>query len=266
VFKIYLIKNTVNEKIYVGKTSRTIEKRWQEHVWKANGTKRLYALDKAIRKYGSDAFVVREIDSCNNEFGANLLEAAYIMMYMAQDKDLGYNLALGGQGCLPSSEVLKKRTAAIKRAWETRPELRENHSRIFKGRKHGPMSPEARENMSKAHLGTKTTEAARRKQSEAGKRRFQDPSLREKMRRIHLGKKLSPERCEAIRQRQLGRKLSDETKQKLRLSHTGKNLRRPDVSLATIMPLRTQGWSLRKIARQLNTNHGLIRKRLGPNG
>jgi hypothetical protein len=50
IFKIYSIINIVNRKIYVGKTSKTIEQRWQSHVDNANCNQRFYFY-RAIRKY-----------------------------------------------------------------------------------------------------------------------------------------------------------------------------------------------------------------------
>ena len=55
---IYIIKNNVNGKIYIGK-SIDIEKRWKEHIKEAynpNSYGYNTLLNKAIRKYGEDNF------------------------------------------------------------------------------------------------------------------------------------------------------------------------------------------------------------------
>ncbi len=99
MFTIYLIKNTVNDKCYVGKTSKTTAARWQEHI-NESGRKSNRHLYNAIRKYGISAFTIREIDTAQTEAEANALENAYICLYMTDDSTLGYNLTLGGDGVL----------------------------------------------------------------------------------------------------------------------------------------------------------------------
>lgn len=55
---IYKVTNTINGKIYVGQTIRTIKKRWKQHVYSAyHETKEHNApIQYAIRKYGECAF------------------------------------------------------------------------------------------------------------------------------------------------------------------------------------------------------------------
>ena len=60
---IYKIINDVNDKIYIGKTECSIEKRFKEHckdAFKERNEKRpLYA---AMKKYGIDHFHIEEIE------------------------------------------------------------------------------------------------------------------------------------------------------------------------------------------------------------
>lgn len=52
---IYLITNNINKKKYVGKTTQSIEKRWQEHISESKREKReIRPLYRAIRKYKKD--------------------------------------------------------------------------------------------------------------------------------------------------------------------------------------------------------------------
>ena len=52
---IYLLRNTVNGKVYIGKTTLGIRQRWKGHQKDA---KRITTrtITRAIRKYGPDAF------------------------------------------------------------------------------------------------------------------------------------------------------------------------------------------------------------------
>ena len=65
---IYKVTNTVNGKLYIGQTSRTIEVRWREHIQDAFGrnNKGFFALHRAIKKYGKDAFKIEQIEECDS--------------------------------------------------------------------------------------------------------------------------------------------------------------------------------------------------------
>lgn len=60
---IYLIRNSVNDMIYVGSTTQTIEKRWKNHVKHAREGRKSGLLED-IREFGEEKFSVEEIDSC----------------------------------------------------------------------------------------------------------------------------------------------------------------------------------------------------------
>ena len=93
---IYKITNNINNKIYIGKTYKTIEERFQEHIRdskKENNEKRpLYA---AMKKYGLKNFSIEQIEECSN----SLLSAKeiYWIGYFDSYKN-GYNATLGGDG------------------------------------------------------------------------------------------------------------------------------------------------------------------------
>lgn len=94
--KIYIITNDINDKVYVGKTEFSIEKRFQEHCrdcLKERCEKRpLYA---AMRKYGTEHFSIRELESCSTE-DAPLREQYWIGFYKGYEE--GYNATFGGDG------------------------------------------------------------------------------------------------------------------------------------------------------------------------
>ena len=94
--KIYKIVNDINEKIYVGKTESSLEKRFTEHCkdsQKREEEKRpLYA---AMRKYGIEHFSIELIEECDIEM-ASLREQYWIGFYKGYAD--GYNATLGGDG------------------------------------------------------------------------------------------------------------------------------------------------------------------------
>ena len=64
--RIYKIVNDVNSKVYVGKTTFTLEKRFKEHL--SDATKRVEEqrpLYNAINKYGAEHFSIVLIEECD---------------------------------------------------------------------------------------------------------------------------------------------------------------------------------------------------------
>ena len=95
---IYLIKNNVNNKVYIGQTIRTINKRWQGHVYLVGkSNKELY---KDMEIYGIHSFTIKEIEKCENS-KLNDREKYYIRLYDSFNN--GYNNTLGGSGSSTSN-------------------------------------------------------------------------------------------------------------------------------------------------------------------
>lgn len=93
---IYKIYNDINDKLYIGKTTKTIEDRWKEHVYAA-----LYREDKnfllynAIKKYGIKYFHIAQIEECPTDI-LNDREKFWIQYYNSYNN--GYNMTEGGDG------------------------------------------------------------------------------------------------------------------------------------------------------------------------
>jgi len=100
---IYKITNIKNGKIYIGQTSRTISKRWKQHVINAHKNNNLEYQNKfhrAIRKYGAGGFIVEEQEEINasneKELHKKLNDAETKWISYFNSKDNGYNSSLGG--------------------------------------------------------------------------------------------------------------------------------------------------------------------------
>ena len=64
---IYIIKNMVNNKVYIGQ-SVNIDKRWYDHINALdNHSHYNYHLQAAWDKYGKDAFVFDVVELCGKE-------------------------------------------------------------------------------------------------------------------------------------------------------------------------------------------------------
>ena len=99
---IYKITNSINGKVYIGKTSNTIETRWAEHKRdsrKERCEKR--PLYDAMNKYGIDNFQIEEIEEVENDEIACERESYWIdyyHSYVGYDDCKGYNATKGGDG------------------------------------------------------------------------------------------------------------------------------------------------------------------------
>ena len=96
---IYLITNVVNDKKYIGKTTKHNPfDRWKEHKNTArlnNKQAQSMPILRAIRKYGADSFIFTLIEECPDET-VNDRERHYIQEYNTYN--YGYNITLGGDG------------------------------------------------------------------------------------------------------------------------------------------------------------------------
>lgn len=114
---IYLIRNKVNNKIYIGQTTRGFNRRYPcggegiERVHKYylmnlkydDGSVNMHLL-KAIEKYGHDSFEINEeFDIAYNLKELNRLEYMYIKAYNSTSQKYGYNIKHGGDNHKHSS-------------------------------------------------------------------------------------------------------------------------------------------------------------------
>lgn len=100
---IYKITNLVNNKCYIGKTERTIKKRWKEHLKNCKNLD--LPLYRALNKYGIDKFQIEQLEECASE-KVDDRETYWITYYNSCEQ--GYNCTLGGEGgllYLPEEEI-----------------------------------------------------------------------------------------------------------------------------------------------------------------
>ena len=67
VSRIYKIVNDVNNKVYIGKTSDTIEARFKSHCYDSTRDQiKNHPLYKAFNKYGVEHFSIHLIEECDS--------------------------------------------------------------------------------------------------------------------------------------------------------------------------------------------------------
>lgn len=90
---VYIIRNTVNNKVYVGSTINSFSKRWCCHRKRLNkGIHHSAHLQSAWNKYGSSSFNF-EIVEVVHPTKCREREKYYIELYKATNPKLGYNVA-----------------------------------------------------------------------------------------------------------------------------------------------------------------------------
>lgn len=240
--RIYLIRNLITGKVYVGKTRRLLDHRWKEHLRQMRvGRNALY---KAMRKHGAASFCIEEIEVTFAttkhalDKKLNILEQACIQTHNSVSPN-GYNLTLGGDGGETSSRNAYIRKYGFRRGaqeWEIERVLRSNRvsgeNNPFWGKTH---TPEVRRLLSSKLRG----------------RKYSD-------------KYTNPEHVKNLRrQARLGSSLSDTTKNKIRETKLQeKNPQYVRISFLQIAKLYYSGKRVEDIAKTLNVGQGVIKSRL----
>lgn len=179
MYYIYLIINKVNNKKYVGYTSKHYRTRFSQHISssKRNNTKVLY---KAMRKYGIENFEVRPISSATTLEMIKLFEQRIIFALDTYSKK-GYNRTSGGDGSGPHTEEHKQ------------------YMRVLMTNRH--FSEETRKKMSESAKGKEKSEDFKKQVSQKLKN---DPDIKDRNRIAGIfshykrGNKIKPENLKLI--------------------------------------------------------------------
>lgn len=86
---IYKITNIQNNKMYIGQTIGTLEKRWNRHCTDAENNILNTHFARAIRKYGKESFITEIIDTATTQKELSAKERYWIQYYDATNN--GYN-------------------------------------------------------------------------------------------------------------------------------------------------------------------------------
>lgn len=129
---IYVIENKINNKKYVGATTRKLSERKIEHFSKLNcGSHPNDKLQNSWNKYGSDNFVFKKIDNANTLDELDFLEEKYISEFGH------YNLLEGGIKNFRHSEETKEKLSeslsgnknTFGKTWKQKERIRKNRSK-----------------------------------------------------------------------------------------------------------------------------------------
>ncbi len=195
---IYMARNEMNGKCYVGKTEKSLDYRKYSHLWGALHESNSYFC-KAIRKYGSSAFVWSILFEVEDKY-LNRWEKYYIKRLGAKVPN-GYNLTDGGDGIPNPSPAIRAKIGDANRGRivpdKVRAVHRENSKRMWRDPRFrlrmylsqiGKInSPETRIKIGNAlrgkpsgMLGKHQSAETRNRHRECSIRLWQDPVYREK--------------------------------------------------------------------------------------
>lgn len=107
---VYLAKNKITGKCYVGVTTKTLEDRIFAHINKANFKKSYF--QQSLKKYGKSNFEFSIIDNAASEIELFEKEKNWIKIYDTFNK--GYNLTEGGGGITNMSQEIKDKISKTK--------------------------------------------------------------------------------------------------------------------------------------------------------
>lgn len=202
---IYKVTNTLNGKVYVGQTVKTLKERWAKHLSDKSGC---LGIKSALKKYGPENFTIEQIDQAESLEELNKKESEWIAI-IGSLSPFGYNLTTGGDHYRLSQESRDKMSKSL-----TGRKLSKSHiEKMSERMRNRIVSQETREKTSKRCKG-KTTWAK-------GKKFTADH--RAKISAASVGKVVSEETKQKLSDHFKGHKQSQETLEKRRQTCIHKN-------------------------------------------
>ncbi len=146
---VYLIRNLVNNKVYVGQTKNFNQRKYGHRYAMKKGVER--PLYRAMRKYGFENFTFEVLEECTDE-SINEREQHWVVQFDSFNPERGYNLTSGGNQDTNVSEETKRKLSESLRGksktdehkrrisdsrmgWEgLRGDRNPNHRRVIEGR------------------------------------------------------------------------------------------------------------------------------------
>lgn len=114
---IYIIRNTVNDKVYIGQTTVDVKTRFSQHCKNSTIKNRHYKLYNAMKKYGKDNFYCDVLEKNVNINDLDDREIFFINKYNSFEN--GYNSTKGGDGRTINNEYDEKEIVRLYRSGES---------------------------------------------------------------------------------------------------------------------------------------------------
>jgi len=145
---IYIIKNKINNKVYVGQTWRSLQERFSQH--KRDG--KCLKLHRAFKKYGKNNFKINLCITAHSQEILDYWECFFIEKYDSIKN--GYNIRYGGSRGMLANSTKEKIAKALKGNTNSKDrKLSKIHKqRISKAHKGKKFSENHKEKLSNSHL------------------------------------------------------------------------------------------------------------------
>ena len=213
---IYKTTNLINGKIYVGKDTHN------KSSYLGSGL----ILQKAVKKYGKENFKKEILEICYSIEELSNREIYWIRKLDSCNKEIGYNISLGGKGGdnftqNPNKEEIRAKISRSNTGRKMSEDWKKKNSERQIGRKISKETIEKRRIKLKGRI---ITSDHRKKLSEANKGKKMSEEIKQKISKSLSGRRLSPEHIEKLTHIRIGHHLSDETKNKISASETGKKM------------------------------------------
>lgn len=204
---IYIIKNKINNKCYIGKSKNVKNRLQYGHLRLLNNNKHYNEyLQYSWNKYGSINFEFNIIEECE-EKELNEKEKYWIKYYKSNNREYGYNLTSGGDGLNNPNEEVRAKMSRWQQgkclSYTTRKKISnalKGENNPFYGKNH---SIETKEKISASRTGQLLSEESIRKRtesrknfkfSEESKLKMSNSAKNKKINKLRMGKKNKQDR------------------------------------------------------------------------
>lgn len=161
---IYKIMNIVNNKVYIGQTTKKyVNYRFSNHIYELNKKEHHNEhLQRSWDKYGKKCFKFEIVEIWATLDDLNKREIYWIAHFKATDPKFGYNIALGGKGTHSVSPLTRQKLSIKGKGNKSRtgqkdtPEMIEAKRKRMLGKKLRPKTKEEKEHLSKYWKGEKS--------------------------------------------------------------------------------------------------------------
>ena len=191
IYQIYCDLEEISS-VYIGKTTRTAEERFKEHLEEARHGRRNFKFYNAINKYGEEHFHFLVLGEYP-EKDLNQWEIYWIDYYNSFIN--GWNSTLGGDGNIIWTDKMKEKHSEImKKYYSEHPITQEQKNKQSIAMKAHWSDPSFQEKMKQAHQKAFAEHPERkREQSLRNIERYKDPAAREVSRQAQIKRWSNPE-------------------------------------------------------------------------
>lgn len=178
IYRIYCDLEQITN-CYIGKTTRTVEKRFQEHVSDAMNQNKKYKLHNAMNKYGIDHFHYEILGEYPNDELDNQ-EIYWIEYYNSYYN--GWNSTIGGDGNIYWTENMKQQQSQIMKQYYASHEISEStKQKLSQKMTERWKDPDYKKRLQQSQLKSYETNPNRRLQQQQNTlNRYKNPEEREK--------------------------------------------------------------------------------------